>query len=312
MSPPGFRRWPRALLWSLLAAAMLGAMAVMLDPLRSFNALMPKDRASKRVAEGLAYGPGPRLKLDVYAPRSAAAGKRPVILFFYGGSWNSGRRQSYAFAGRALAAQGFVVIVPDYRLVPEAPYPDFLRDCASAVRWARRNSAHYGGDGERIVLTGHSAGAYNAAMLALDPSLLGPDRAAIRGFAGLAGPFDFLPLDDASTLAAFGAWPRPAETQPISHAAAGAPPALLLHGADDVRVKPRNSRKLAGLLQAAGSDVRLKLYPRLGHVGILAALARPFRRQAPVLADVAAFAREVTELPRVRGPSPRDDRGRGS
>lgn len=287
-------RWARGLLWSLLAAAMVAAMALAIDPLGSFNALMPKDRASARVAQGVAYGAGERLRLDVYAPRAAAARPRPMIIFFYGGSWNSGRRQGYAFAARALAAQGFVVVVPDYRLVPEARYPDFLRDCAAAVRWARRHAGEYGGNGERMVLTGHSAGAYNAAMLALDPSLLGPDRTAVRGVAGLAGPYDFLPLDDDSTIVAFGDWPRPAETQPTSHAAPGAPPALLLHGDGDTRVKPRNSRKLAGLLHAAGSEVRLKLYPGLGHVGILTALAIPFRRQAPVLADVAAFAREVT------------------
>jgi acetyl esterase/lipase len=285
------------LILALLAALIVGAMALMIDPLASFNALMPKDRASKRVAEGGAYGPGPRRKLDVYAPSAAAEGKSPVIVFFYGGSWNSGRRQGYAFAARALAAQGFVVIVPDYRLVPEARYPDFLGDCAAAVRWARGHAGAYGGDGERIVLTGHSAGAYNAAMLALDPSLLGPDRVAVRGFAGLAGPYDFLPLDDDSTIAAFGGWPRPAETQPISYASTSPPPMLLLHGDGDTRVKPRNSRKLAGLLDAAGSDVRLKLYPGLGHVGILTALAIPFRRQAPVLDDVADFAREVTNDP---------------
>jgi acetyl esterase/lipase len=269
-------------------------MALTIDPLGTFNALTPKDRASARVARGVAYGPGERLRLDVYGPRAAAPAPRPVIVFLYGGSWNSGRRQAYSFAARALAARGFVVIVPDYRLAPEVRYPDFLRDCAAAVRWTRRHAGEHGGDGERIVLTGHSAGAYNAAMLALDPSLLGPDRSAVRGLAGLAGPYDFLPLDDASTIAAFGAWPRPAETQPVSHAARGAPPALLLHGDGDSRVKPRNSRKLAGLLQAAGGDVRLKLYPGLGHVGILTALAIPFRGQAPVLADVAAFAHEVT------------------
>jgi acetyl esterase/lipase len=287
-------RYKRAL-WVVLAALIPGAMALAIDPLGTFNALMPKDRASARMAKDVAYGAGDRLKLDVYAPRSAAARPRPVILFIYGGSWNSGRRQGYAFAARALAARGFVVAVPDYRLVPEAAYPDFLRDCADAFRWARRNAAAYGGDGERIVLVGHSAGAYNAAMLTLDPSLLGADRKAVRGFAGLAGPYDFLPLDDDSTIAAFGAWPRPVETQPISHAAPGAPPALLLHGEDDSRVKPRNSRKLAQLLQAAGSEVRLKLYPGLGHVGILTALAVPFRRQAPVLDDLVDFASGATE-----------------
>jgi acetyl esterase/lipase len=280
---------------ALAAVFILAAVALVMDPLGTFNALMPKDRASARVAEGIAFGAGPRLRLDVYAPRAAAARPRPVIVFLYGGSWSSGRRQGYAFAARALAAQGFVVLVPDHRLVPEVRYPDFLRDCAAAVRWAGLEAGRYGGDGGRIVLVGHSAGAYNAAMLALDPGLLGADRAAIRGFAGLAGPYDFLPLDDASTIAAFGEWPRLAETQPVGHVEAGAPPALLLHGADDVRVKPRHSRALAARLKAAGADVELKLYPRLGHVGILTALALPFRRKAPVLADVARFAREVTE-----------------
>jgi acetyl esterase/lipase len=282
----------RALL-ALTAALTLAAMAFAFDPLGTFNALMPKDRASVRVAEGIAFGTGPRLKLDVYAPRSAAARPRPVIVFLYGGSWNSGRRQGYAFAGRALAAQGFVVVVPDYRLVPEVRYPDFLRDCAAAVHWARTGAGRYGGDGSRIVLVGHSAGAYNAAMLALDPGLLGADRAAIRGFAGLAGPYDFLPLDDPATIAAFGHWRPLAETQPVGHAAPGAPPALILHGTGDTRVMPRHSPALATRLEAAGADVRLKLYPRLGHVGILASVAIPFRRQAPVLADVARFAHEV-------------------
>jgi acetyl esterase/lipase len=283
----------KRLLFVLAAVLIVTAMALAIDPLGSFNTLMPKDGASARVAEGIAFGDGPRLKLDVYAPRAAAARPRPVIVFFYGGSWNSGRRQGYAFAARALAARGFVVVVPDQRLVPEVHYPDFLRDCAAAVRWARGQARRYGGDGERIVLVGHSAGAYNAAMLALDPDLLGADRSAIRGFAGLAGPYDFLPLDDAATVAAFGRWPRPAETQPIRYAGPGAPPALLLHGADDTRVKPRNSRALAARLEAAGADVRLKLYPGLGHVGILTALAMPFRRRAPVLADLAAFAHEA-------------------
>jgi acetyl esterase/lipase len=287
------RPWTKRLLLALVAAVTLGAMAFALDPLGSFNALVPKDRGSARVAEGVAYGKGPRSKLDVYAPRARAAAARPVIVFLYGGSWNSGRRQAYAFAGRALAARGFVVIVPDHRLVPEIAYPVFLRDCAAAVRWARSHARAWGGDGNRIVLVGHSAGAYNAAMLALDPAWLGPDRVAVRGFAGLAGPYDFLPLDDPATIAAFGAWPRPDETQPIRRAARGAPPALLLHGGADTRVRPRNSRALAERLRGVRADARLNLYPGLGHVGILTAMAIPFRGRAPVLADVADFAHEV-------------------
>jgi dipeptidyl aminopeptidase/acylaminoacyl peptidase len=129
---------------------------------------------------------------------------------------------------------------------------------------------------------GHSAGAYNAAMLALDERWLGADRSAVRGLVGLAGPYDFLPLDIPVTIAAFGQERDLAQTQPISFASPGDPPALLLHGALDTTAYPRNSERLASLLRAAGVDARVKLYPRVGHIGIVTALARPLRGRAPV------------------------------
>ncbi len=271
-------------------AVIAGACA----PLRTFDALMPKDQASVEVARNLPYGAGPRRMLDIYAPKGTAPGATtPVIVFLYGGSWANGTREGYGFAGRALAAAGFVVAIPDYRLVPEVHFPGFLQDCAAAVHWTRANIARYGGDPDRIVLVGHSAGAYNAAMLALDPQWLGADRAAIRGFAGLSGPYDFLPLDGPIPLATFRNWPRLAETQPIHYADASAPPVLLLHGGEDDTVWPKNSIHLEARLKAAGAQAELNIYPELGHVGIVTALARPFRGRAPVLADVAAFARRV-------------------
>ena len=96
-----------------------------------------------------------------------------------------------------------------------------------------------------------------------------------------------------TTIAAFGDWPDLESTQPIAHAGPGAPPALLLHGEPDTRVKVRHSKALAKALEAGGNDVRLKLYPRLSHEGMITALAMPLRGRVPVLADVIAFAREV-------------------
>jgi acetyl esterase/lipase len=261
-------------------------------PLGAFNALVPKDGGAQRVASGLPYGEGPRRMLDVYAPPGAK--DRPVIVFFYGGSWNTGERARYSFLGRALAARGFVTVVPDYRLVPEVTYPGFVEDGAAAVRWVRENAKNYGGDGERIVLAGHSAGAYIAAMLAVDGRWLGSDRAAVRGLVGLAGPYDFAPFTVASSQAAFGRWPKPAETQPVTWADASAPPSLLLTGADDTIVRPRNSDALAARLRAAGVAVEVKRYASIGHVGILTAVARPFRGKAPVVDDMATFAQRVT------------------
>jgi acetyl esterase/lipase len=291
-------KWRARAVIAVVSLGVLVSAAGGIYPLAVFNGLVPKDGGSRGVARDVAYASGERAHLrralDVYAPVKFA-GNAPVIVFFYGGSWDSGRRQDYSFAGRALAAQGFVVVVPDYRLLPEVGFPAFLQDCADAVRWTRRNATRYGGDGERIVLAGHSAGAYNAAMLALDPQWLGEDRQAVRGFAALAGPADFLPLDDPATIAAFGQWPRLDETQPVHFASADDPPALLLHGSDDTRVKPRNSRRLAAALEQAGVSAQLVEYPGLGHVGILTALAKPFRAKAPVLTDLAVFARRVTE-----------------
>ena len=263
----------------------------MIDLLTLFNTLMPKDPGSRRVASGIPYGDDPRQRLDLYAPRKP--GPHPVIVFFYGGAWDSGHRQGYAFAARALAAKGFVVAVSDYRLVPQVRYPDFVRDGAAAVRRVRAHAGEYGGDGERILLAGHSAGAYIAAMLALDSEWLGDAHQAVRGLIGLAGPYDFLPLDDPASIAAFGDWPDLQATQPIAYARADSPPALLLHGEPDTRVKPRHSQALARTLEEAGADVRLTLYPALSHTMILTSLAMPLRRKAPVLADIAAFAREI-------------------
>jgi acetyl esterase/lipase len=217
-----------------------------------------------------------------------------MIVFLYGGSWQEGTREGYGFVARALATRGFVVAVPDYRLVPEVRFPAFVEDGAAAVRWVRANAARLGGDPDRIVLVGHSAGAYNASMLALDPRWLGQDRAAVRGFVGLAGPYDFLPLDGPITQAAFGGTPDLPQTQPINFASAGDPPALLLHGTADTTVYPRNSTRLAERLRAAGVAAQVKQYPEVGHVGILTAIARPFRGRAPVVEDVTAFARAVT------------------
>jgi acetyl esterase/lipase len=286
--------------FALGVSIMLAALLSACSPLRTFNSIVPKDGGGERIARAEAYGQHPRQRLDLYGPKVRGRGDDrplPIIVFFYGGSWQTGMREGYGFVGRALASSGFLVAIADYRLVPEVRFPAFLEDSGAAVRWVRANAARFGGDPSRIVLVGHSAGAYNAAMTALDPQWLGSDRQAVRGLVGLAGPYDFLPFDIAVSRAAFGAAPDPAATQPINFASAGDPPALLLHGAKDTTVLPRNSHELARRLRAAGVEARVKLYPELGHVGMITAFARPLRGRAPVLQDVVQFAREVTDAP---------------
>ena len=279
------------------ALPLLLLVASACSPILAFNSLMPRDGGTIRAAQGEAYGTGTRARIDVYAPAEAGERPLPVIVFFYGGSWKAGSREGYGFAGRALAARGFVVAVPDYRLLPEGRFPAFLEDSAAAVRWVRAHIGRYGGDPDRIVLAGHSAGAYNAAMLSLDPRWLGEDRAAVKGLAALSGPYDFLPLDTQVTKDAFGGAEDLEATQPILLASRDDPPALLLSGGRDELVIPSQSTGLALALLEAGAEAEAIVYPGVGHVGLVTALARPFRGKAPVLRDVAEFAHRVTGAP---------------
>lgn len=278
--------------FAFLAAMGLAACS----PLGALNGLdsVASGGGVRQVARDQAFGSDPRQQLDVYAPSRAQ--NAPVLVFFYGGSWSSGKRQDYQFAARAFAKRGYVVVVPDYRLVPQVRFPGFVQDGASAVRWTRDHIAVLGGDPQRIAVAGHSAGAYIALMLALDPRWLREAgvEGAIRAGISLAGPADFLPFTVGATREAFGASPDPRATQPISFARADAPPLLLLHGDADDTVYPKNSRNLASAIQKAGGRVEEKEYPGLGHVGILISLSKPFRGKASALDDSVAFlAREA-------------------
>lgn len=280
---------------TLLSLAALPVL-VGCTPIRAFDTLAPRDGGVRRVARDASFGPDPRQKLDLYAP-VGLAGPLPIVVFIYGGSWRSGAKRDYNFTGAALAAQGFLTAIPDYRLVPQVRFPSFLHDCAAAVRWVQDNAAQYGGDPGRILLAGHSAGAYNAIMLTLDRRYLeeaGVETSRVRGAAGLAGPYDFLPFDVPATQEAFGQAPDLQLTQPVHFARGDAPPLLLLWGDADTTVGPRNIASLARAVRAAGGAIETKIYEGIDHAEILLALSRPFRGRAPVLADLTDFARRVT------------------
>ncbi|MBV8971803.1 MAG: alpha/beta hydrolase [Sphingomonadaceae bacterium] len=281
----------RRSLLALTAAALAGCSR--LGALNGLNAVTPGDGGVVRRVDGAAYGADPRQRLDVYA-LAGATGRLPVVVFFYGGGWDSGYRGGYAFVARALAARGFVVVVPDYRLVPQVRFPAFVEDAAAAVRWTADHIAEWGGDPARIAVAGHSAGAHIALLLTLDRHYLAPAGAAgaIKAAVGLAGPYDFLPLDQPQAIAAFGQARDLSATQPIHFVRADAPPVLLLTGdADDV-VRPRNTTALADALRKAGAPVEVAMYERLGHIGILLALSKPFRGKADVLATMTGFLQQ--------------------
>lgn len=287
------RLMPSMTLWLLTAVALLfsGLWVGGCSPLTAYNTLAPADAGGAAVQTEIAYGDHPRQKLDVYAPEKRGSGA-PVVVVIYGGSWNSGNKSDYAFLGKALSSRGFVAVIADYRLVPEIRFPAFLDDTASAIAWARSHAVPFGGDPEKLYLLGHSAGAYNAVMVALDGRYLraaGADPSQLRGVIGLAGPYDFLPLAVDSTKEAFGKTPDLNTTQPINFVSRSAPPMLLATGDGDTTVYPRNTVSLAEKLKAAGASVAVRRYASIGHIGILLALSRPLRGTAPVLDDIASF-----------------------
>ena len=265
------------------------------SPVVILNATVPSSGVER--LSDIRYADRARGTLDLYRPAGAAgpAAKLPVVVFLFGGSWRTGEKGMYPFVGRPLAARGVLVAVPDYRTFPATGIPGILDDSAQAVAWVLAHAAEYGGDPGRVFVMGHSSGAYDAMMLALDPRWMeraGSDRKRLAGAIGLAGPYDFLPLKDPDVIEVFGADATPA-FQPITYAggqqAAVAPPLLLRAGADDRTVRPGNTPDLAARLRANGGQVDAALYPGIGHIGIITAFAPLFDGRAPVLDEVARF-----------------------
>lgn len=255
------------------------------------NATVPF--GSFKRATDLPYGEDARQRLDVFSPKT---GKHPVVVFFFGGSWTMGEKSQYAFVGAALAAHGYVTVIPDYRLYPEVRFPEFMGDAARAVAWARQHAHEFGGDPERIVLMGHSAGAHIAAMLALNDAYLARvnvPRHSIIGLVGLSGPYALVPNSD--TLNAIFTNPyTSADWQPLRFANSRAPPTLLLQGLDDTVVSPAQTQEMQDALQSYGVPVESHFYPRRGHADPIASFALIVRFRTPALRQTLAFLQHVT------------------
>lgn len=285
----------RGLCALVLMPALLGGCAKV-DVL---NAMIPTGDVT--IKRDIAYGEGPRQHLDIYYPKSGPT-RPPVVVFFYGGSWQSGDKGDYLFAAQALASKGAIVVVPDYRVYPQVTFPSFLDDGAAAASWALKHVDEIGGDPRSVFLAGHSAGAYIAVMLALDPDYLSRDGVStsqLAGAVGISGPYDFLPLTRPDIKNIFEVVPDMAVTQPIHYARADAPPLLLLTGEADTTVGPYNTHHLADRVRALGGEVEDRYYPDVDHIDSVIALTWLFRQRAPVLADIDGFiaAHELASRP---------------
>ena len=287
----------RLALLALLGLLVAAPAYAQIDIMAPFNQGASMDDA-RVLAKDLPYADGDRKRLDVYGPNEIME-PAPVVMFIYGGAWKQGRRQDYQFIGKALAANGFVVVIPDYRLYPEVTYPDFLEDNAQAVKWVEDNIEDYGGDTSRFFLAGHSAGAYNAVMLGLERSFFKEYGVTmpIKGIAAISGPFDFYPFEYDEVRNVFGKTDNPQGTQPVNLVTRDEPPMLLASGDQDPIVRMQNTDHLARKLQAAGNWVTVKYYQNIGHMEAVFAIGAMWRWRAPVLADMISFFAQFGAFP---------------
>lgn len=275
-------------LFRTMAVAMLAGFLSACSPVMMLNLLVSEQ--GYHIERDLSYGTDLRQKLDLYVPDHLAT-PAPVLLFFYGGSWQGGSKAYYKALGQAFASRGMIVAVADYRVYPQVRYPAFIEDGANVFAFLQEHVAAHGGDPARIFISGHSAGAYIAMMLAADPRYLraaGSDPGRVRGVIGIAGPYDFLPLQDEELIAIFGGANRP-QTQPITYIDGKRPPMLLTYGADDTTVLPRNTLSLAARLRSFHSPVEVKSYAGTGHIGIILSLAPGFRGRTTLRQDIFDF-----------------------
>ncbi len=270
-----------------ILAVLLAYSTAACAPVNVLNATITRDGYT--LHRNIPYGENPRQMLDIYTPEHAQSA--PVILFFYGGSWQFGSKDDYRFLGQALTSKGYVVAIADYRLYPEVYYPDFIKDGALALAFVHAHSATYGGDPNKLFVAGHSAGAFIAVMLGGDDAFhreAHSQRSWIRGTIAIAGPYDFLPFTDDNIKAIFSRYPD-VETQPIHHVTAPMSPVFLATGDADDTVDPRNSQRLKAKLQSLHIPVDAHVYPGIGHIGIMLSLAQGFRWKTTLLEDIAAF-----------------------
>jgi acetyl esterase/lipase len=259
------------------------------------NASSSLSQVSRHV--DLAYGTDPRQRLDVYNPPHASM--LPVVIFWYGGSWGEGSKKDYRFLGTTLAQQGFVAVLPDYRLYPQVTFPAFDEDAARAVHWVEEHVQEMGGDPRQIVLMGHSSGGHTASFLAYNHAFLtryGADPRNIVGLVGLSGTYVLEP-DPGVEQASFPPPYTKDDYQPIRFVDAQAPPTLLLHGADDKDVLPAEAIQLRDALEQVHVRVELHIYPHTGHGATVATFAPGAHWSTPALKQTTAFIHSLTHAP---------------
>lgn len=195
-------------------------------------------------------------RLDVYLPEGVT--NAPVIFSLHGGALSAGDRTEERFVGQRFAAAGYVTVVTSYRLSPEVSHPAHIQDAAAAFAWVKRNIRKHGGDPDRIIVIGHSAGAYLAMLLATDARYLAAHKLSPSDIKGIVPVSGFFWVDKPGV-----APDRPKyvwgndrkvwiDSSPSRYLRADLPPVLLIDTDGDEDWRQQQNVDMAAALRAAG------------------------------------------------------------
>jgi len=258
---------------------------------------------SKSKKSGVVFDTKNSLKVDIYKTAKTSQGVplKPTVVFVYGGSWRMGSRSQYAFVANALNKAGFDVLVPDYRLYPNAAYPSFIHDLEHFFVWLNDNAKQFDISTDKIVLMGHSAGAYNSAMYLLDDKYKKPLN--IVSFIGLAGPYDFfLPSQDEKIKAVFtrnGAHHNSKDALPVNqypkNRHALPQHAFIANGLDDELVVHKNIDSMGNHLSNLGVNVKRQKYKDVGHAELIADVNNVPFLNSKIKQDIIDYLNGISE-----------------
>lgn len=269
---------PRSLFSSIIvsAAFLTGCSAA-----GALNAVTPSGSFDRD--KDIPYGDQSRQSMDIYRAQTPKSGA-PTLVFVYGGAWSRGRKGMYKFVAEGFTKDGYDVVVPDYRLYPDATYPDMIVDTGAAVQKAATLFP-----GRPLVLIGHSAGAYNVLMSALAPEISGVEPCEqIAGVISLSGPTGAYPLTDEPYISIFPDRFEGSDA-PINRSDRPAPPLLLINGSDDTTVGPENATRMAEKFNDAGLRAEAAIYPGMNHIDPVRVLSRHFDGNSTLKSDMQTF-----------------------
>ncbi len=252
---------------------------------------IPVKLSDVKIEKNIAYGDLNLQDLDIYIPSNLSGKKAPVVIFIHGGRWTFGNKDQYAFIGNNFAQKGYIAVLINHRKYPQVKFPVFIEDAAKATAWVYNNIEKYNGDAKNIFISGHSSGAHIGSLIVadqryLEPYSLTPD--IIKGFAGMAGPYDFEPeVQDLKDM--FGPPDNYPQIQVPTFIDGDEAPMLLLWGENDKTVIYRNIDRLKHKINEQNGNISVITYKDIDHIGIIKDFAWVNLKEKIVLNDIVDF-----------------------